>query len=113
VLFSPEGGASLLENKQQEDVMKKLYLNAAAGALMAGLIAIPAYALDVSVGGSSGGGTTGSASQGSTSGSATIGGGGNVAKARVGTGGNNATDRIIIQYPPVASNSLRWNGCLS
>jgi hypothetical protein len=87
--------ATTRENLQQEDVMTKLYLNVAAGALMAGLIAMPAYALDVSVGGNSSGGTSASASEGDTSANANIGGGGgNVANGIVGTGGNTATFSI-------------------
>jgi hypothetical protein len=90
---------------QQEDVMTKLYLNAAAGALMAALIAIPAYALDVSVGGNSSGGTSAGASQGDTSANATIGGGGNVANGRIGTGGNAATFSIGSGSGPLVSGS--------
>jgi hypothetical protein len=75
--------------------MTKLYLNVAAGALMATLIAIPAHALDVSVGGNSSGGTSASASEGDTSANANVGGGGgNVANGRVGSGGNAATFSI-------------------
>ncbi len=86
--------------------MTKLYLNAAAGALMAALIAIPAYALDVSVGGNSGGGTSASASEGGTSANANIGGGGgNVANGSVGTGGNNATFSIGSGSGPLVSGS--------
>jgi hypothetical protein len=91
---------------QQEDVMTKLYLNAAAGALMAALIAIPAYALDVSVGGNDSGGTSASASEGDTSANANIGGGGgNVANGVVGTGGNTATFSIGSGSGPLVSGS--------
>lgn len=86
--------------------MKKLYLSVAVAALTASLIAIPANALDVGVGSSSGGGTTGSASEGNTSGTATIGGGGgNVARGVVGTGGNNATFSIGNTSGPLVSGS--------
>jgi hypothetical protein len=85
--------------------MTKLYLNVAAGALMAGLIAMPAYALDVSVGGNSSGGTSASASEGDTSANATIGGTGNTANARVGTGGNSATVNIGSGSGPLVSGS--------
>jgi hypothetical protein len=91
---------------QQEDVMTKLYLNVAAGALIAGLIAMPAYALDVSVGGNDSGGTSASASEGDTSVNANIGGGGgNVANGRVGTGGNAATFSIGSGSGPLVSGS--------
>ena len=89
--------------------MKKLYLTVAAGALVAGLIAIPAQALDVGVGGNSNGGTTGSASQGGTSGTATIGGNNNVGSAKVTTGGNNATIDIGNTSGPLVSGSQNGN----
>ena len=86
--------------------MTKLYLNVAAGALVAGLIAMPAYALDVSVGGNSSGGTTASASEGDTSANANIGGGdGNLANGVVGTGGNTATFSIGSGSGPLISGS--------
>jgi hypothetical protein len=85
--------------------MTKLYLNVAAGALIAGLISLPAHALDVGVGGNSSGGTTGSASEGSTSGTATVGGTNNVGSASVTTGGNNATIDIGNTSGPLVSGS--------
>jgi hypothetical protein len=86
--------------------MTKLYLNAAAGALMAALIAIPAHALDVSVGGNSSGGTSASASEGDSSANANVGGGdGNVANGRVGSGNNAATFSIGSGSGPLVSGS--------
>jgi hypothetical protein len=85
--------------------MKNLYFTVATGALLLGLVAMPAQALDVGVGGNSSGGTTGSASQGGTSGTATIGGGNNVGSVKTTTGGNNATIDIGRTSGPLVSGS--------
>jgi hypothetical protein len=85
--------------------MKNLYFTAATGALLIGLVAMPAQALDVGVGGNSSGGTTGSASQGGTSGTATVGGGDNIGSVKATSGGNNATIDIGSTSGPLVSGS--------
>jgi len=79
--------------------MKKLCFNAAVGAILAGFVVGPTYALDVSVGGSRDGGVKASVRSGGKSVSAKVGGSrntadvkasvGSAAKARATVGGDN------------------------
>jgi hypothetical protein len=98
-----EATASRKQATQENNNMKKLYLNAAIGALISGLVAMPAMALDVNVGSSGNGGTSAGASQGGTSANATVGGGNNLGSVTVGTGGNDASVDIGTGSGPTIS----------
>jgi hypothetical protein len=94
--------------------MKTFYLNAAVGALVIGLMAGPAYAIDVG-GGVGGGGSSDNDSSGSSSrgggvsATATVGGKGNVASGSANVGGNKANVDVGKGSGPLVSGSQDGN----